>query len=212
MAGCDAQGALAGFQSLEDIGSAQGHQLFSVWAAYGVAESLHYAGKTGAASGALHLADERRLGLGDHQSSCIIEGMMAQLAISEEDYPLAERRAFNALRYARRLPPSNFSTLEGIAAPAEIGAHLTRLIGPSPRRLELMSEGLAALRRYSGPFVLARPRLAFAEGLRAEALGMTRAASKSYRRASALARSLGMRFEQRLAENALSDLERPARA
>lgn len=208
----DAQAALEGFQSLEDIGSVQGHQLFSVWAAYGVAESLHYAGKTGAASGALHLADERRQGLGDHQSSCIIEGMMAQLAMSEEDYDLAERRAYNALRYARRLPPSNFSTLEGIAAPAEIGARLTCLMGPSPRRAELMSEGLAALRRYSAPFVLARPRLALAEGRRAEALGRTGTAAKAYRRAGALARTLGMRFEQTLADGALSSLEKPLNA
>jgi hypothetical protein len=136
--------------------------------------------------------------------------MLAQLALAEQDFAQAERRARNALRYARRLPPSNFSTLEGIAAPAEIGARLTALFGPSPARTELMTEGLAALRRYSAPFKLARPRLVLAEGRRAEAMGQTRAASKAYRRAGALASALGMRFEHRLAEIALSELEKPA--
>ena len=208
----EAGAALQGFQGLEEIGSAQGHQLFSVWAAYGMGESLHYGGDLAAAKAAVLLADGRRTGLGDHQSSCIIEGMLAQLALANRDFAEAERRARNALRYARRLPPSNFSTLEGIAAPAEIGARLTALFGPSPARTELITEGLAALRRYSAPFKLARPRLALADGRRAEAIGDRRAASKAYRRAGALGRALGMQFEHRLAEAALADLEKNIRA
>lgn len=203
----EAGASLCAFQRLEQISAAQGHQLFSVWSAYGAGESHLYAGDVEAAQAATRTAEVRRRGLGDHQSSCIIEGLLAQTALALGAYGEAERRARNALRYARRLPPSNFSTLEGIAAPAEVGARLTCLAGRSPQRDALMDDGLAALKRYAAPFTLARPRLALAEGRRAQARQQPEAARRAYHRALALARTCQMGFEQDLAERALTDLE-----
>ena len=204
--------ALAEFRRLEQLGAAQGHQLYTVWAAYGIGESHFYGGDIPAARAATREAALLRRGLGDHQSSCIIEGMLAQTALAEGDYLGAERHARNALRFAARLPPSNFSTLEGIAAPAEIGARLTGLFGRTPARDQLMEDGLAALKRYAAPFTLARPRLVLAEGRRAEAMLRPRKAAAAYRGARTLARGLGMTFEHDLAERALEDLETKARA
>lgn len=195
------------FQQLEHLSGLQGHQIFSVWSAYGSGESHYYAGDLAAAGAGVELATQRRLGLGDHQSSCIIEGLAAQVALHHGDDETAERRARNALRFSARLPPSNFSTLEGIAAPAEIGAALIRKLGPSDARSELVTNGLKALRTYAVPFALARPRLAFVEGRCLEAAARRRPAARKYARAVELATRLGMQFETQLASRALAQLE-----
>ena len=203
----DGPEAGAGFARLEALAGAHGHQMFSVWAAYGAAEAALYSGDIEGMAAPLRLAEARRTGLGDHQSSCIIEGLAAQAAFAEGDLAGAEKRALYALRFASRLPPSNFSTLEGIAAPADIGARLALKLGPSETRTHLVTRGLAALKAYAGPFRLARPRLALVRAHRAALSGNQAAARKAYLNAGREARLAGMAFEERLALGALAEME-----
>lgn len=152
-------------------------------------------------------AREISKGLGDHQSVCIIEGLLAQLYLADGDLTLARKHARNAQRFAAKIPPTNFSTLEGIAAPAQVGAALRDLKQSDPALDEMIRSGRKALKAYARVFPVAKPRQALVEGIIAERNGDVRAARRWFEKAQAQAQKSGMSYEQRSAKTALNSLQ-----
>lgn len=198
-----AEDSFAWFERVAEIGRDQDHQLFKVWGAYGKAEAQLYAGNIiGAhedARGAKHIS----IGLGDLQSVCIIEGVLAQTSLIQGDLGAARKHARNAMRFAAKLPPTNFSTLEGIAAAAQVGCELKALGMPDPDLDAIIKTSRKALKNYAQVFHIARPRYQYVEGLFARMHGDERRARKRIEKARTTATDLGMTYEQILATKAL---------
>ncbi|MEO1552790.1 MAG: AAA family ATPase [Pseudomonadota bacterium] len=195
------------FERVAETGRDQNHHMFKVWGAYAQAEAQFYAGDI---RGAKHLSLAARAqskGLGDHQSACIIEGILAQIYLAEGDYANARRHARNAARFAAKLPPTNFSTLEGIAAPAQVGIELVRIKGADPELETMIKTGRQALKSFAQVFKVAQPRRRYVEGLHARAQGEARSAIRHFKKARSAAVSLGMRYEMRLTTTALDAIK-----
>jgi hypothetical protein len=205
------RGHLAGaqnwFEKVANIGRDQDHHMFKVWGAYAKAEALFYEGKAAEAKSLALEARQLAKGLGDHQSICIIEGLLAQLYLAEGANALAFRHARNAMRVAAKLPPSNFSTLEGIAAPAQVGAALKRNGYRVADAERLMRAGRKALKTYAQVFELAQPRRYYVEGQIALANAATSKARRHFQKARDKAAAFGMRHELTLAETALTQIK-----
>lgn len=203
----DTTTALNWFEDVASVGREQDHHLFIVWGAYAKAEARLYAGDMDGAKALALDARALAIGLGDHQSVCIIEGVLAQIFLAEGAHALAFRHARNALRFAAKLPPSNFSTLEGIAAPAQVGAALKQASYRPEESEVLVRGGRKALRTYAQVFELARPRRHYVEGLIALSRHDRRTAQNQFLKARDKASAIGMRYEQTLAETALTEME-----
>lgn len=203
----DADTAHFWFENVTDIGRDQDHHMFRVWGAYAKAEALFYANNLDAAKTQALDARTMAKGLGDHQSVCIIEGVLAQLYIKESAPEPAFKHARNAMRFAAKLPPSNFSTLEGIAAPAQIGCALVEAQYRVQESARLMSAGCKALNTYAQVFKMARPRKYYVDGLIARQNGKLRAARHKFQKAIAASESFGMQREHALASAALIEIE-----
>ena len=214
MALCDlyqgrAEGSYAWFERVAEIGRDQDHHLFKVWGAYGKAEAQLYAGNIADARQDALEAKRISVGLGDLQSVCIIEGVLAQTALIQGDLDPARKHARNAMRFAAKLPPTNFSTLEGIAAAAQVGCDLKALGMTDPGLDTIIKTGRKALNSYAKVFPIARPRQHYVEGLIARIQGDERRAQKRIKTARITAMGLGMNYEQTLAIRALEiDMER----
>ncbi len=204
-----AEGSFAWFERVAEIGQEQDHQLFKVWGAYGKAEAQLYAGKiTDARQDALE-AKRISVGLGDLQSVCIIEGVLAQTTLIQGDLSAARKHARNAMRFAAKLPPTNFSTLEGIAAAAQVGCELNARGMTEPDLDSIIKTSRKALKSYAQVFRIARPRYQYVEGLFARMQGDESRARKRFENARIAASDLGMNYEQTLAIQALeSNTER----
>lgn len=198
------------FEKVAHIGRDQDHHLFKVWGAYAKAEALYYEGESADAKILALEARNLAKGLGDHQSICIIEGLLAQLYLAEGANALAFQHARNAMRMAAKLPPSNFSTLEGIAAPAQVGAGLRRTGYRVPDAERLIRAGRKALKTYAQVFELAQPRRLYVEGQIALANTDSKTARRYFQKAKDKAVAFGMRHEVTLAETALTQIEEPA--
>ncbi|MEL7054809.1 MAG: hypothetical protein AAGL09_00640 [Pseudomonadota bacterium] len=195
------------FERVADTGRDHNHHVFKVWGAYAKAEARFYAGDLAAAKQLALEARAASKGLGDHQSACIIEGVLAQVFLAEEDYSNARKHARNASRFVAKLPPTNFSTLEGIAAPAQVGAELRRLNGTDLELDTMIETGRQALKSYARVFKVARPRRHYVEGLCARAQGDMKSALRQFRKARTSAAETGMRYEQTLTVSALHAIQ-----
>jgi hypothetical protein len=111
------------------------------------------------------------------------------------------------MRVAAKLPPSNFSTLEGIAAPAQVGAALKRNGYRVADAERLMRAGRKALKTYAQVFELAQPRRYYVEGQIALANAATSKARRHFQKARDKAAAFGMRHELTLAETALTQIK-----
>ena len=199
--------ALEWFERVAETGREQDHQMFQVWGAYAKAEAHLYAGEWQAAKRLGLEARASAIGLGDHQSVCIIEGTLAQVFAAEQDFDLARKHARNAMRFAVRIPPTNFSTLEGMAAPAQVGVMLQQL-NPEGRAIEQMIKtGLRTLKKYAQVIRMAQPRHLYVEGLVAGANNDLRTAQRLFNKAHDRAEAYGMRYEQNLAISALNSIQ-----
>ncbi|MEO1188565.1 MAG: hypothetical protein AAFW60_05785, partial [Pseudomonadota bacterium] len=196
------------FERVAEMGRDQDHHLFKVWGAYAKAEAYLYNGALEHAKALAHEARTASKGLGDHQSVCIIEGILAQVYLVDTNYALARKHARNAARFAARLPPTNFSTLEGIAAPAQVGAELMRRTGETDHELDaIIRTGRKAFKSFARVFKVAQPRRHYIEGLYARAASDDRSARRHFRKAESMAAALGMQYEHLLSVSALHDLE-----
>lgn len=198
-----AEDSFAWFERVAEIGRDQDHQLFKVWGAYGKAEAQLYAGNIIGAHEDARDAKHISIGLGDLQSVCIIEGVLAQTSLIQGDLGAARKHARNAMRFAAKLPPTNFSTLEGIAAAAQVGCELKALGMPDPDLDAIIKTSRKALKNYAQVFHIARPRYQYVEGLFARMQGDERRAHKWIEKARSTATDLGMTYEQILATKAL---------
>ncbi|MEL7032203.1 MAG: hypothetical protein AAGL97_01245 [Pseudomonadota bacterium] len=204
----EAETAIGWFERVAEIGRDQDHHMFTVWGAYARAEAYFYAGDFAQAKRLALAARAGSKGLGDHQSACIIEGLLAQLYLAEADDTGARKHARNAARFAAKLPPTNFSTLEGIAAPAQVGAELLRRTRAPDTELEAMIKmGRKALKSYAQVFKVAQPRRHYVEGLIARAVDDTKSARRHFRKARSLSATLGMKYEQMRSVSALQTIE-----
>lgn len=193
----------AWFERVAEIGREQDHQLFNVWGAYGKAEAQLYAGNIADADNDARDAKRISVGLGDLQSVCIIEGVLAQTTLIQGDLGAARKHARNAMRFAAKLPPTNFSTLEGIAAAAQVGCELKALGMTEPDLDTIIKTSRKALKSYAQVFRIARPRYQYVEGLYARMHGDENRARKWIEKARIAASDLGMNYEQILAKRGL---------
>ncbi|MEM7457990.1 MAG: tetratricopeptide repeat protein [Pseudomonadota bacterium] len=203
----DADRAHDWFERVADTGRDQNHHMFKVWGAYAKAEARFYAGDVEQALGLALEARTSSKGLGDHQSACIIEGILAQLYLASGDDVRARTHARYAARFVAKLPPTNFSTLEGFAAPAHVGSELMRKHGADPELDAMIKTGRKALKSFAQVFKIAQPRRHFVDGLSARANGHSKSALKHFQNARSAAVALDMEYEQRLIQAALHALQ-----
>lgn len=187
------------FERVAETGREQDHHLFNVWGAYGKAEAQLYAGNIQDAKQNALDAKRKSAGLGDLQSVCIIEGVLARAALIDEDLGGARKHARNAMRFAVKLPPSNFSTLEGIAAAAQVGCGLMARGISDPDLATMIKAGRKALKSYAQVFHIARPRYHYVEALIAQTQDDEIRALKQIEKARIAASRLSMDYEYTLA-------------
>lgn len=199
--------ALDWFERVAETGREQDHHMFQVWGAYAKAEAHLYSGDWHMAKTLGLEARANALGLGDHQSVCIIEGTLAQAFAAERDWVSARKHARNAMRFATRIPPTNFSTLEGVAAPAQIGIALHRINGSDSEGDRMIKTGRRVLKKYAQVICMAQPRQLYVEGLIAGTKGDLGRAKRLLSAAQKRAESFGMRYEQNLSISALNSLQ-----
>ena len=200
----DGPRCIEAYRRLGRLAEQQPNQMYQSWSEYGEAQG-HLI--NGAPEIALRLAEQARVtrrGVGDHLSACIIEGALGRAACDLGDFDRAAWHARRALSWGTRLPPSNFTSLEGIAAPAQLAARAAIARGENtPALKELQRRGRRLLWLYSAIFPFAGPRLAYVDGLIAEARGDTAGACRRIGRALAKADALDMAHEAQLARDAL---------
>jgi hypothetical protein len=208
----DGEACIDVYCRLADLAQQQPNRMYQSWADYGQAQGHLILGQPETALELAERARARRATVGDHVSAGIIEGVLGRAACACGDMERAVWHGRRALRWAQKLAPSNYTSLEGIAAPAQLAACAAIARGRSNETLERMQkQGRKALGAYAALFPFARPRLAHVDGLIAQARGDTAGACKKIGRALARAESLGMNHEVDLARTALRRIgETPA--
>jgi len=210
----DGDRALAHFEALGRRAGTRGSALHAGWADYASAQTLLALDRPHEAWERLTAAEDRLKGMADRQSHHICQGLRARLAwrLGEVDEALAAAARCGAI--GRALPPTNYSSTEGYAAPALVGA-LALIAGvAAPQRTlarGLVREHLGALRRYALVFPIARPRLAL---VRAALDGPRRPDSAHTRLlvAAVQADRRSLRFDAALARRIAADLAGPSRS
>jgi hypothetical protein len=204
----DGERALAHFEALGRRAGARGSALHAGWADYASAQTLLALDRPHEAWERLTAAEDRLRGMADRQSHHICQGLRARLAwrLGEADEALAAAARCGA--FGRALPPTNYSSTEGYAAPALVGAlALVAGVTAAQRALAqtLVREHLGPLRRYAWVFPIARPRLALVcaalDGPDRPAAARTRLAA-----AAVEADRRGLRFDAALARRIAADL------
>jgi hypothetical protein len=204
----DGERALGHFEALARRAGARGSALHAGWADYASAQTLLALDRPHEAWERLTVAEEHLRGLADRQSHHICQGLRARLAwrLGDVDEALAAAGRCGAL--GRALPPTNYSSTEGYAAPALVGA-LAQITGVSAARATLartlVREHLGGLQRYALVFPIARPRLALVRAA-VEAPRRPNAAHTRLIAAAADADRRGLRFEATLARRIAGDL------
>jgi hypothetical protein len=159
----DGDRALAHFEALGRRAAARGSALHAGWAEYASAQTLLALDRPHEGWERLNMAEDRLRGLADRQSHHICQGLRARLAwrLGEVDEALAAAGRCGAI--GRTLPPTNYSSTEGYAAPALVGAlALIASVPPAQAKIAraLVRDHLGSLSRYAWVFPIARPRLA----------------------------------------------------
>ncbi|HLZ84181.1 MAG TPA: ATP-binding protein [Caulobacteraceae bacterium] len=206
----DGERALAHFDALGRRAGARGSALHAGWADYASAQTLLALDRPHEAWERLTAAEDRLRGMADRQSQHICLGLRARLAwrLGEVDEALAAAARCGAS--GRTLPPTNYSSTEGYAAPALVGAlALAGGVAPPQRRLAraLVREHMGALRRYAWVFPIARPRLALVSAA-TQAARRPDAARPRLAAAALSAEQMDLRFDAALARRIAADLAR----
>ena len=195
--------AEARFDELGRLAAERENRLHLGWSAY-MLGLIHLSnGKWDAASTEIEAAHIRLKESGDVLSDHIVAGLRARLLcdIGDDTGALAMAEAAGELSLVT--PPTNFSSLEGFAAPPLVGARLMdREKGISDRARQLVARYRPALRRFACLFPHARPRLATIDALLA-ANGRSCGAARAAQRARRCAARSGMAGELNLAETLL---------
>lgn len=200
----DAPRCIEAYRRLGRLAEQQPNRMYMSWSQYGEAQGRLIAGEPDIALLKARQARATRKGVGDHLSACIIEGVLGRAACDLGDFDAAVWHARRALRWGQRLPPSNYTSLEGIAAPAQLAARAAIARGGNTDELRaLQRKGRRMLRTYTMIFPFARPRLDYVDGLIAEARGDTASACRRFGRALARATKVDMAHEAQLARSAL---------
>lgn len=200
----DGPRCIEAYRRLGRLAEQQPNRMYKSWSEYGQAQGHLIAGEPDIALQLARQARTTRRGVGDHLSACIIEGVLGRATGDLGDYDRAVWHARRALRWGQKLPPSNFTSLEGIAAPAQLAARAAIAQGQNSDELrELQRKGRRMLRTYAAIFPFAQPRLDYVDGLIAEARGDTASACRRFGHAVASAESVEMAHEAQLARSAL---------
>ena len=204
----DGERALAHFEALARRAGARGSSLHAGWADYASAQTLLALDRPHEAWERLNAAEDGLRGLADRQSHHICQGLRARLAwrLGEVDEALAA--AARCGRLGRALPPTNYSSTEGYAAPALVGAlALIAEVPAAQAKLArtLVRDYLGSLGRYAWVFPIARPRLALVRAAIA-APRSPRSARSRLIAAAGQADQRGLRFDAALARRIADDL------
>ncbi len=202
----DGPGCAQRFRDLRDLTKRQRNRMFDAWADYGEAEGLLVSGEFAEARRLAAQALDKLTGLGEHQSPCIAEGVVARCDFALGDRRAALVRARRALKLASPAALLNFSSLEGVSAPAELAARAAVDGDAAPETLRLMRDGRALLARYARTIPIARPRLALVDGLIAASQDRRRPAKTQFNKALSKAQKIAMAHDMRLAEGAVDDM------
>jgi hypothetical protein len=197
----DGERALAHFEALARRAGARGSSLHAGWADYASAQTLLALDRPHEAWERLNAAEDSLRGLADRQSHHICQGLRARLAwrLGEVDEALAAAARCGGM--GRALPPTNYSSTEGYAAPALVGAlALIAEVPAAQAKLAhaLVRDHLGSLERYAWVFPIARPRLALVRAAVAAPRHPQRARSRLIA-AAAQADQRGLRFDAALA-------------
>ncbi|MDB5482563.1 MAG: serine/threonine protein kinase, partial [Caulobacteraceae bacterium] len=204
----DGERALRHFEALAGRAGARGSPLHAGWADYASAQTLLALDRPHEAWERLTAAEDRLRGLADRQSHHICEGLRARLAwrLGEVDEALAAAARCGAM--GKTLPPTNYSSTEGYAGPALVGA--LALIAGVPAQQRKLAQALVRghlgdLQRYAWVFPIARPRLALARAA-VDAARRPEMARSRLAAAAVQADLRGLRFEAELARRIAADL------
>ncbi|MBX3625532.1 MAG: AAA family ATPase [Rhizobacter sp.] len=187
--------AIVHFERVTSLASARGHVMHEAWGRYAKAQTLLAARRADEAWPLLCQAQAGLSQVSDRQSQLICLGLRSRLALARGDVDEALRSAAAAGAQASTLPPTNFSSTEGYAAAAHVGA-LLELAGPTAAHRDaghqLRRQHAAVLNRYAMFFPIARPRKALVEALvlaHAQRARASQAATEAARRAARLGMS-----------------------
>ena len=197
------QACIDGFQALGDLIEGQRHRMFATWANYGQAQGHLLLGNYDRAYELAISARNMHHGVGDHQSSAIIEGVLALAGFHAVGSDCGIWHARRALRWNRHLAMSNYTSLDAVAAPAQVSALMAIRTGRTDALDRLGRTSRKLLARYARIFPLARPRLQYVDGLMAQKNGQHNLARKCFQRSKDRAMKVGMGYEVDLASKGL---------
>lgn len=188
------------FIALHQQGVKQQNHSTEAWGLYGQAEALIIPGRFDEALPLLEQAEVLIAGTPDRQSEIICAGLRAQILFLRGDKQAALVQAQTCLKLARALPPLNFGSLEGFAAPAEIALRLA--LDPAATSdvraaaTAMIKPAIKCLASFAKFHPIAEPRLALCHALAERLRGDTGAALANLDNGLNRATALSMSFER----------------
>ena len=195
----DWQACVERYNALRTVGERQRNLSTQAWGYYGAAAALTIPGRWHEADALLRNAEAIVNEMPDRQSQVICKGVRPQIEFGEHRYQRALDSAMDCLAFARALPPNNFGSLEGFAAPAEIFLRLARE-ERAPASVRTAAQGnvkaaMKVLARFAKAHPIAQPRLHLCEAIAERLEGRGAEASQTLQQGIDRARALDMKFE-----------------
>lgn len=196
------------FIAIHQQGVKQQNRSTESWGLYGQAEALIIPGRLIEAQAFLDEAERLIAGTPDKQSQIICAGLRAQILFARGEKQRALAQAQACLKLAEALPPVNFGSLEGFAAPAEIALRLA-LDPEVPSDVReaaaaMIKPSLKRLARFAAVHPIADPRLELCRALSERQRGNADAALAHLTTGLNRATALSMKFEQTKLERELA--------
>ncbi|RJF86469.1 hypothetical protein D3874_05040 [Oleomonas cavernae] len=190
----------------------RGNVLHTAWGDYGRAQSLIALGRPEEAESLLTSASALLASSGDAQSRLIVIGLRAAVADLLGRKVDAVNLALEGYALARTIPPTNLSSLEGYARPAEILSKASNSYelpdDVDARRRSAAAPAVKLLERFGVILPMGRPRAHFVRALFERAKGNQRRSLRFARKAILLADTYGMPQERAMVERDFPDLAR----
>ncbi len=205
----DHAGAIERFARLGELADERRNAMHASWSRYATAQTLLSDNRPEPAWTLLVEAQSLLGGIEDNHSRHICTGLEARLRYERGDLGGALAAAERAQALSRRLPPTNYTSLEACSAAALVSALIVlsaEAAGLRQRAHALLAVSLAPLRRFALMFPIGRPRLAAVEAL-ARAAGGRGGARRRLRAAVDRARAKGMAGEVALFERLARTIE-----
>jgi tetratricopeptide (TPR) repeat protein len=202
--GGDPVSAAERFRQLGVRARARGNRLHSAWGDYGRAQALLATGDDAGAAPLLDAAARSLDGSGDIQSRLIVAGLQAGLARRRGDIESAVPLALAAFALAKTVPPTNLSSLEGYAQPAQVLVAALGVRDLPPALAEAAradaEPAVKLLEKFGMILPIGRPRAALVRALLLRAKGRDGEAATKAGAARRLAQRYAMALDAALVE------------